>query len=131
MENKKTLIIFPLLTQCLFSLVLPFFHAFNLESVGYVFLLATLPAFLFSLVCVRYQYHQRNLVQIAFFSGVISFFYSLIVLSLLIWQEPTEQMPTFALWEQSLAILFYAVMFALPAMMYAMVVLRLFLKKAP
>lgn len=36
-----------------------------------------------------------------------------------------------SLWEQSLALLFYALMFALPSMMYAMVVLRLFLRKAP
>lgn len=131
MANKKTLLIFPLLTQCLFSLFLPFFNAFDATNLGYVFLLTTIPAFLFSLVCIRYQYHQRNLVQIAFFSGVISFFYTLITLSFLIAYDPLQETQVFSLWEQSLAILFYAAMFALPSMMYAMIVLRLFLKKAP
>ncbi|WP_101774589.1 hypothetical protein [Pasteurella oralis] len=131
MTNKKTLIIFPLLTQCIFSLFLLFFDAFNLDNLSYVFLLTTIPAFLFSLVCIGYQYHQRNLVQIAFFSGVISFFYTLVTLSFLIAHAPLQEAQALSLWEQSLAMLFYAAMFALPSMMYAMIVLRLFLKKSP
>lgn len=131
MANKKTLIIFPLLTQCIFSLFLLFFDAFNLDNLSYVFLLTTIPAFLFSLVCIGYQYHQRNLVQIAFFSGVISFFYTLVTLSFLIAHDPLQEAQALSLWEQSLAMLFYAAMFALPSMMYAMIVLRLFLKKSP
>ncbi|MFD1805345.1 hypothetical protein ACFSAV_02985 [Pasteurella oralis] len=130
MANKKTLIIFPLLTQCIFSLFLLFFDAFDLDNLSYVFLLTTIPAFLFSLVCIGYQYHQRNLVQIAFFSGVISFFYTLVTLSFLIAHDPLQEAQVLSLWEQSLAMLFYAAMFALPSMMYAMIVLRLFLKKA-
>ncbi|MGC6377503.1 hypothetical protein ACNO7L_06735 [Bisgaard Taxon 45] len=129
MANKKTLILFPLITQGIFSLFLPFFHAFHLKGLTDVFILTTVPAFLFALVCVYYQFHQRNLVQIAFFSGAISFFYTLTVLSVFLFQETfTEPM---SLWEQSLALLFYAMMFALPSMMYAMVVLRLLLRKAP
>ncbi|MGC6405757.1 hypothetical protein ACNO7K_04845 [Bisgaard Taxon 45] len=69
MANKKTLLLFPLITQCIFSLVLLFFNAFHLKGLTDVFILATIPAFLFSLVCVYYQFHQRNIVQIAFFNA--------------------------------------------------------------
>lgn len=129
MVNKKTLIIFPLLTQCIFSLFLPFFDALNLEGLKDVFLLATVPAFLFSLVCIRYQYHQRNLTQIAFFSGIISFLYTLVVLTFYISTGPLQE--SIPLWEQSLAVLAYAMMFAFPSMTYALLVLRLFLNEAP
>lgn len=128
MVNKKTLFIFPLLTQGIFSLFLPFFDAFNLDGLMDVFLLTSIPAFLFALVCVYYRFHQTNLIQIAFFSGAISFFYTLLILSFFISNEPLDQ--DIFIWEQSLALLFYALMFALPSMLYAMVVLRLFLKKA-
>ncbi|MGC6405808.1 hypothetical protein ACNO7K_05100 [Bisgaard Taxon 45] len=64
-----------------------------------------------------------------FFSGVIGFFYSFTVLSVFLFQETFSE--PMSLWEQSLALLFYAMMFALPSMMYAMVVLRLLLRKAP
>ncbi|HED4430692.1 TPA: hypothetical protein R4346_000133 [Pasteurella multocida] len=129
MANKKTLLLFPLITQCIFSLFLPFFNAFHFKGLTDVFILTTVPAFLFSLVCVYYQFHQRNLLQIAFFSGTISFFYTLTMLSCFLFKETFRE--PMSLWEQSLALLFYALMFALPSMMYAMVVLRLFLRKAP
>ncbi|EGP05255.1 hypothetical protein AAUPMG_00645 [Pasteurella multocida subsp. multocida str. Anand1_goat] len=32
MANKKTLLLFPLITQCIFSLFLPFFNAFHLKG---------------------------------------------------------------------------------------------------
>ncbi|HDR1021556.1 TPA: hypothetical protein QB352_000797 [Pasteurella multocida] len=129
MVNKKTLIIFPLLTQCIFSSFLPFFDAFNADGLKDVFLLATVPAFLFSLVCVYHQYHKRNLTQIAFFSGVISFLYTLVILTFYVVNGPLQE--TIPLWEQSLAVLSYAMMFAFPSMTYALLVLRLFLNKAP
>lgn len=124
MLNQRTLLIFPLLTQGLFSLFLPFFSEFDLAGLGLVGLFATLPAFLFALVCVYYQFHQRNLLQISVFAGGISFVYNLILLPFFL--TGSSDLP---LWEQSVAMLFYALMFALPAILYAMVILRLFLVK--
>ncbi|MCK3654732.1 hypothetical protein A4G19_02825 [Pasteurellaceae bacterium Macca] len=127
MPNKQILWIFPALTQLIFSLFLPFFGGFSLAGFGGIFLFTTLPAFFFALVCLRYQFHQRNLVQIAFWSGTISFILSLVGFSLLIAIEaPTEEL---AIWEQTLAIVFYALMFALPSMVYALLLLRQFLPK--
>lgn len=127
MANKRILWIFPAVTQLIFSLFLPFFGGFDLNGLGYIFLFATLPAFLFALVCVCYQFHQRNLVQIAFWSGAISFFTTLILFSILLVSEPPQE--AISIWEQTFAIFFYALMFALPSMLYAMAVLRLFLAK--
>ncbi|MGX2947424.1 hypothetical protein [Frederiksenia canicola] len=127
MENKQTLWIFPILTQLIFSLFLPFFGGFNWLGMGYIFLFTTLPAFLFAIVCVRYQFHQRNLVQLAFWSGTISFVSSLVLFSLLTAIEPLTE--PLSIWEHTLAVIFYALMFALPSMAYAMVVLGRFLPK--
>ncbi|QIM64869.1 hypothetical protein [Frederiksenia canicola] len=127
MENKQTLWIFPILTQLIFSLFLPFFGGFNWLGMGYIFLFTTLPAFLFAIVCVRYQFHQRNLVQLAFWSGSISFVSSLVLFSLLTAIEPLTE--PLSIWEHTLAVIFYALMFALPSMAYAMVVLGRFLPK--
>lgn len=129
MVNKKTLVLFPLITQGIFSVFLPFFDAFNLAGVGKVFLLTSIPAFLLALVCVYYQFHRGNVLQIAFFSSAISFFYTLLVLSFLLSSSPLQQ--DISLWEHSLALLFYAMMFALPSALYAMFVLRFFLRKLP
>lgn len=127
MENKQILWIFPILTQLIFSLFLPFFGGFNWLGMGYIFLFTTLPAFLFAIVCVRYQFHQRNLVQLAFWSGTISFVSSLVLFSLLTVIEPLTE--PLSIWEHTLAVIFYALMFALPSMAYAMVVLGRFLPK--
>lgn len=127
MENKQTLWIFPILTQLIFSLFLPFFGGFNWLGMGYIFLFTTLPAFLFAIVCVRYQFHQRNLVQLAFWSGSISFVSSLVLFSLLTAIEPLTE--PLSIWEHTLAVIFYALMFALPSIAYAMVVLGRFLPK--
>lgn len=127
MENKQILWIFPTLTQLIFSLFLPFFGGFNWLGMGYIFLFTTLPAFLFAIVCVRYQFHQRNLVQLAFWSGTISFVSSLVLFSLLTAIEPLTE--PLSIWEHTLAVIFYALMFALPSMAYAMVVLGRFLPK--
>lgn len=127
MENKQILWIFPILTQLIFSLFLPFFGGFNWLGMGYIFLFTTLPAFLFAIVCVRYQFHQRNLVQLAFWSGTISFVSSLVLFSLLTAVEPLTE--PLSIWEHTLAVIFYALMFALPSMAYAMVVLGRFLPK--
>lgn len=127
MENKQILWIFPILTQLIFSLFLPFFGGFNWLGMGYIFLFTTLPAFLFAIVCVSYQFHQRNLVQLAFWSGTISFVSSLVLFSLLTAVEPLTE--PLSIWEHTLAVIFYALMFALPSMAYAMVVLGRFLPK--
>lgn len=127
MANRKTLLIFPLITQLIFSLFLPFFEGINGAGLMYVFLFATIPVFLFSLVCVYYGFHQGNLIQIVFFSGIISFFYHLILLSLFIYKTPLAL--EMSLWEQSLGLLSYALMFAFISMLYAMFGLRLFLRK--
>lgn len=127
MENKQILWIFPILTQLIFSLFLPFFGGFNWLGMGYIFLFTTLPAFLFAIVCIRYQFHQRNLVQLAFWSGTISFVSSLVLFSLLTAIEPLTE--PLSIWEHTLAVIFYALMFALPSMAYAMVVLGRFLPK--
>lgn len=127
MENKQILWIFPTLTQLIFSLFLPFFGGFNWLGMGYIFLFTTLPAFLFAIVCIRYQFHQRNLVQLAFWSGTISFVSSLVLFSLLTAIEPLTE--PLSIWEHTLAVIFYALMFALPSMAYAMVVLGRFLPK--
>ncbi|NBI42324.1 hypothetical protein GVX76_02260 [[Haemophilus] felis] len=124
MANRKTLLIFPLITQLIFSLFLPFFSEINWTGLGWIALFATLPAFLLAIICVRYQFHQRNLVQLAVFSGGLMFFYCLVLLPVVL--EGESQLP---LWEESLAMVFYALMFSLPAMLYAMVILRLFLPK--
>lgn len=127
MTNIKTLWIFPLVTQIIISLFLPLFDAFNLEGLFNVFIIAAIPAFLFALICVHYQFHQRNLIQILCWSGIISFIYSLIALLIMMSMEPIDE--SIPMWEQSIAIIFYALMFALPSMLYAMGILRLFLRK--
>ncbi|MGX2950814.1 hypothetical protein [Ursidibacter sp. B-7004-1] len=131
MVNKAILWLFPLITQIIFSLFLPFFSGFNLNELiagfGYVALLATFPAFIFALLCYRKRLHQRNLLQITIFSGGLMFIYTLILFSVyLAIEPPLEPIST---WEHSLAVFFYALMFALPSSVYAMVILRLFLPK--
>lgn len=127
MGNRHILWIFPLLTQLIFTLFLPLFNGFTLSSLGYIVLFATLPAFYFALVCLHYQFHQRNLIQIAFWSGTINFLNTLIFFSALSAIEPLQEQVS--LWENTVAIISYALMFALTAIMYAMVILRLFLPK--
>ncbi|WP_373768075.1 hypothetical protein [Glaesserella sp.] len=125
--GSKILLIFPLITQLLFSLLSFIFSGFTYWGNGFVFLLATLPAFLFSLICYKQQYHQRNLIQIAFFSGTITFICTLITFSTILASENMSE--PLSTWEHSLAVIFYAFMFALPAIAYAITVLRLFLPK--
>lgn len=127
MVNKRILWIFPLLTQLIFSLFLPFFGGLSGSGLGYVFLFAALPAFLFGLVCLRYQFHQRNLVQLGFWAGAISFLTTLVLFSVLLMLEQPQG--DISVWEHTFAVIAYAIMFALPSAVYAMVVLRLFLAK--
>ncbi|QLB20390.1 hypothetical protein A6B43_01935 [Vespertiliibacter pulmonis] len=127
MENKRILWLFPLLTQLVLTLFLPFFNSFTLSNLGYIALFATLPAFYFALVCLRYKFHQRNLIQIAFWSGAINFLNTLIFFSILSAIEPLQTQ--ISLWENTIAIIAYALMFALTAIMYSLVILRIFLPK--
>ncbi|MDG6361312.1 hypothetical protein Q7526_01795 [Glaesserella parasuis] len=122
--------IYPLLTQLLGSALLPLFSEFSQGGMLVVFALFTVPAFLFALVSYKQQYHQRNIIQIAFFSGVIMFIYSLFSFSLMLaFDEYTSLEDPIPLWEQSLAVILFALTFALAKAMYALLVLRLFLPK--
>ncbi len=129
----RNLLIFPLITQILVSLLVYVTDGFN--EVGFqpwnlifVFLFTAIPAFLFALVCYKQRLHQRNLVQIMVFSGTISFFYTLIAMSIM---NSIYASNNLSLVEYSLSILLVAFAFALPSVMYAMLVLRLFLPRAP
>lgn len=119
---KLILLVFPLLTQIIISLFLPFFGGINGDGLGDVFILATIPSFLFAVICVIQKYHQRNLVQIAFFSGMVMFLYSIITISAYADEAISG-------WGNSMAIILYALMFALPSSVYALIILRLFLPK--
>lgn len=122
--------IYPLLTQLLGSALLPLFSEFSQGGMLVIFALFTVPAFLFALVSYKQQYHQRNIIQIAFFSGIIMFIYSLFSFSLmLVFDEYTSLEDPIPLWEQSLAVILFALTFALVNIIYSMVVLRLFLPK--
>lgn len=133
MRNRSILWQFPLLTHALFSLCALPFSGF--ESASFlsdqlaILLLASLPTLLFALVCVRKRLHQRNLLQILVFAGGIAFFYDLILLQLYLSFLPDAE--PISLWEQTFAVFAYALMFALPSAVYAMLVLRLLLPKAP
>lgn len=129
----RNLLIFPLVTQILVSLLVYVIDGFN--EVGFqpwnlifVFLFTAIPAFLFALVCYKQRLHQRNLVQIMVFSGTISFFYTLIAVGIMNISYSSNHL---SLLESSLATLLVALVFALPSVMYAMLVLRLFLPRAP
>lgn len=115
---------FPTLTQLLFSCLLPFFTGWSLAGVGYIFLFASLPACLFGLICTAYRFHQRNLIQLAFWAGTITFLNTLIFFTILLAFDPQTALSH---WEQTIALLCYALMFALPSIFYALVILRLFL----
>lgn len=124
----RILWIYPLLTQFIGSLLLPLIITdFYLLGVFSVFIMTTIPSFIFALLCYRQQYHQRNLIQIAFFSGAIMFIYSLLTFSYSL--GISEQAADYSLWEQSLAVILFALSFALMKMIYALLVLRLFLAK--
>ncbi|QBQ64064.1 hypothetical protein EXH44_07415 [Actinobacillus indolicus] len=122
--------IYPLLTQLLGSALLPLFSEFSQGGMLVVFALFSVPVFLFALVSYKQQYHQRNIIQIAFFSGIIMFIYSLCSFSLMLaFDEYTSLEDPIPLWEQSLAVILFALTFALANIIYSMVVLRLFLPK--
>ncbi|AUI66373.1 MULTISPECIES: hypothetical protein [Glaesserella] len=122
--------IFPLLSQAIGSALLPLLSKFSQGGMLVVFLLFTLPTFLFALISYKQQYHQRNIIQIAFFSGVIMFIYSLLSFSLMLaFDDYTSLQEPIPLWEQSLATILFALTFALANVMYTLLVLRLCLPK--
>lgn len=125
MRSLAILWIFPTVSMLIFSLFSFLLGSISLSTLGYVFLLAAVPAFLLALVCIKFRYHQRNVFQLAFFAGVIDFFYNLTTFSILSVFEPLDE----TLFEGTLAIFLIALMFALAAIMYAIVILRLFLPK--
>lgn len=127
MTTKRILWIFPLLTQLVFSLFLPFFSGFTLSGLAYILIFATLPAFYFACICLRYQFHQRNLIQIAFWAGSINFINTLLLFSILLTIKPSQEQ--MSIWEHTFAVIFYGIMFALPSIVYAMIILRIFLPK--
>lgn len=121
--------IYPLISQIIGTLLLPIISDFSLNGIFAVFGLITVPTFLFALVSYKQQYHQRNLIQIGFYSGVIMFIYSLIAFSWMLASEDPTMTEPMSLWETSLAVILFALTFALANIIYSMVVLRLFLPK--
>lgn len=127
MQNKKTLLLFPLITQLIFSLIAGLLSDFSLQTFKLVFITTAVPAFLLALVCVYFNYHHKHLLPLGFFSGVIGFFYSLI----LIIYDTTAQasVENNSLIEDSIMVILFALSYALPAIIYALIVLRPFLRK--
>lgn len=126
MQNKKTLLIFPLITQLIFSLlVLIINKGLSLHELKLVFLAVSLPAFLVALPCVKFNYHQKQLFPIGFWAGLIGFFYMLIAM-LCLSDEISAYM---SLWDNTLMVLLSALTYGLTAAIYGMVVLRPFLRK--
>lgn len=123
MQNKRTLWLFPLLTQLFFSVLAMLFGSISITIPLVVFICATLPAFFFSLICIKFNYHHQHLFPIAFFSGLICFFYGLVIIPFGISGESDISL------ENSLMTLLYALTYALAAMLYTLLVLRPFLRK--
>lgn len=127
MQNRQTLWIFPILTQVMFSVISAVIGGFSLKMLGIVAITATFPAFLLALVCVKFNYHRQHLFPLAFFSGVMGFFYSLI---LILWDTHAASLSeNHSLIEDSLMALLFALAYALAAIMYSLLVLRPFLRK--
>lgn len=127
MQNKKTLLIFPLITQLIFSCVSIFVDGFSVEMVQIVLMTTTIPAFLFALICVKFNYHQQHLVPLAFFSGIIGFFYSLFLIISDINRENNPMLESHI--EYSFMVILFALAYSCVAMMYALLILRPFLRK--
>lgn len=127
MQNKKTLLIFPFITQFIFSLIVFIMGAMSLEAFGWVFLLASVPAFLIALPCVKFNYHRYQLLPIGFWSGVIAYFYSFTFILVALY--PNKPHISYSLWEDTILAFLYAFSYALPAIIYGMIVLRPFLRK--
>lgn len=125
MHNKAILWIFPLLSQLTFFLLTGVFGHFSLTNFAIVFCSVSIPAFFFALICVKFNYHRQHLFPIAFFSGLIFFLYGLIIIPFAISKPETD----ISLIEHSLMLLLYTFSYALAAMMYALLYLRLFLRK--
>lgn len=127
MQNKKTLFIFPLITQLIVSLIAIFMGDFSVNTLQTVFIVTTLPAFLLALVCLKFNYHQQHLFPIAFFSGLIGFFYSLCIM---IYDINRESLPKVeSLWEYSLMLTLFALAYSCASILYSLLILRPFLRK--
>lgn len=121
MQTKLPLLTFPLVTQGIFSLLAVILSGFFAETLGYVFIITALPAFLLAIVCVSVGYHRRQLLPITVWAGLISFIYGLVIISFDM-NRSAEQ--PFSLWEQTIATFLFALSYAMSAMIYAIVVLR-------
>lgn len=128
MQNKKTLLIFPLVTQLIFSLLSGFKEGFSREMLDTVLLAVTIPAFLVALPCVKFNYHNRQLLPIGFWCGIIGFFYTLIGVLVLSNAEGNHNL---SIWENTLMALLFALSYSLSAIIYGLVVLRPFLYSKP
>lgn len=124
MQNKKTLLIFPLITQLIFSLLGLFIDGFSAGLLSAVFFVVTLPAFLVALPCVKFNYHQRQLFPIGFWAGLIGFFYMLVAI---LWLSGRSEI--YSLWDSTIMSFLFALAYAFSAVIYGLVVLRPFLRK--
>lgn len=123
-QNKKTLLIFPLLTQLIFSLLVVVIDGFSVEMLATVFFGATLPCWLVAVPCVIFNYHQRQLFPIAFWCAGIGFFY---MLPLMLWLSGESE--HYTLWDSTLMSLLSALAYAFTAAIYGLLILRPFLRK--
>lgn len=124
MQNKKTLLIFPLVTQLIFSLIAAVIDGFSWGMISAVFFVVALPAFLVAIPCVKFNYHQRQLFPIGFWCGTIGFVY---MLAAMLWLSGEAEQ--YSLWDSTLMSLLSALAYALTAVIYGLVALRPFLRK--
>ncbi|OOH90375.1 hypothetical protein BMT54_04945 [Pasteurellaceae bacterium 15-036681] len=122
---RLLLIVFPIVTQVIFTLALSIFEGFNLEAAIGVGIFFTLPAFLLAVVCQFTQYHQRNLVQMMLMPAILGFIVTVISLPFFLIDTRADV----SLIEESIMTLLRGLMIAGANAIYSALVLRLFLPK--
>lgn len=127
-SHTPLLIVFPVVTQILFTLALSLLNGLNVETIMGVFPFFTLPAFLLAVVCQFTKYHQRNLVQMMLMPAILSFLVTVIALPFF-WLDGVAG-ESISLVEESIMTLLRGLMIAGANAIYSALVLRLFLPKA-
>ncbi|WP_373777426.1 hypothetical protein [Glaesserella sp.] len=128
-SHLPLLVIFPLLTQLVFTFCLGILNGFNIETLTSVFSFFTLPAFLFAVVCNFTKYHQRNLIQVMLMPAIVSFITAVVFMSI-IFIGPKDFIGSVSLLEQSLMNIMIGLMIAGANAIYSMLILRPFLPKS-
>ncbi|MDH2997650.1 hypothetical protein A1D22_07960 [Pasteurellaceae bacterium LFhippo2] len=124
---RPLLIVFPIVTQIIFTLALSIFDGFSLEGSIGVAIFFTLPAFLLAVICQFTQYHQRNLVQMMLMPAILGFVVTVILLPFFIIDTGLGDV---SLLDESVMALLRGLMIAGANAIYSPLVLRLFLPKA-